>query len=36
MHLGALAISSDFSNLIHILINNEVHDSVGAQPTKGS
>ena len=36
MHLGALAISSDFKNLIHILINNEVHDSVGAQPTKGS
>ena len=36
MHLGALAINADCSNLIHILINNEVHDSVGGQPTKGS
>ena len=36
MHLGALAINADFPNLIHIIINNEVHDSVGGQPTKGS
>jgi len=35
MHTGALAISADCDNLIHILINNEAHDSVGGQPTKG-
>ena len=35
MHLGALAINSDCLNLVHILINNEAHDSVGGQPTKG-
>ena len=35
MHMGALAINADQSNLIHILINNYVHDSVGGQPTKG-
>ena len=36
MHLGALAITADCNNLIHFLINNEVHDSVGGQPTKGA
>lgn len=36
MHLGALAITADCSNLIHFLINNEAHDSVGGQPTKGA
>ena len=35
MHLGAFAINSDQNNLIHILLNNGVHDSVGGQPTKG-
>lgn len=36
MHMGALAISADCDNLIHILINNQAHDSVGGQPTKGA
>lgn len=36
MHAGGLAISADCSNLIHIVINNEAHDSVGGQPTKGN
>ncbi len=36
MHLGAIAITSDCKNLIHFIINNEVHDSVGGQPTKGA
>lgn len=36
MHLGAMAICADCNNLIHFIINNEVHDSVGGQPTKGS
>ena len=36
MHMGALAISSDCDNLMHILINNESHESVGGQPTKGN
>jgi phosphonopyruvate decarboxylase len=35
MHAGALAISADVANLIHIVLNNGVHDSVGGQPTKG-
>lgn len=33
MHTGGLAISGKLDNLIHIVINNGVHDSVGAQPT---
>ena len=36
MHLGALAITADSNNLVHFLINNEAHDSVGGQPTKGA
>ena len=36
MHSGAFAINADCPNLVHILINNGVHDSVGGQPTKGS
>lgn len=32
MHMGSLAINSNF-NIIHIVLNNEVHDSVGGQPT---
>ena len=35
MHSGGLAISSECSNLIHIVLNNAAHDSVGGQPTKG-
>ena len=35
MHTGALAISGRINNLIHIVINNGVHDSVGGQPTMG-
>ena len=31
-----MAISADCQNLVHILINNEAHDSVGGQPTKGN
>lgn len=35
MHAGGLAISADCQNLLHIVLNNEAHDSVGGQPTKG-
>ncbi len=35
MHMGALAINAEQTNLVHILINNFAHDSVGGQPTKG-
>ena len=37
MHMGAMAINgvSGCANLIHIVLNNEVHDSVGGQPTVG-
>ena len=35
MHAGSLAVSADCDNLIHIVINNAAHDSVGGQPTKG-
>jgi phosphonopyruvate decarboxylase len=35
MHTGNLAISADCKNLVHIVINNGAHDSVGGQPTKG-
>ena len=35
MHLGALAIIGDIApkNLIHVLLNNRSHESVGGQPT---
>ncbi|WP_363178156.1 phosphonopyruvate decarboxylase [Vulcanococcus sp.] len=36
MHTGSLAVSADCSNLVHIVLNNEAHDSVGGQPTKGN
>lgn len=36
MHAGALAVNADCCNLIHIVLNNEAHDSVGGQPTKGN
>jgi len=37
MHMGALAIigQSGNTNLVHIVINNGAHDSVGGQPTAG-
>ncbi len=37
MHMGGLALigTSGARNYIHILLNNGVHDSVGAQPTVG-
>jgi phosphonopyruvate decarboxylase len=35
MHMGALAIvgQSQQQNLIHVVLNNGAHDSVGGQPT---
>lgn len=35
MHMGSLAIagSSGLKNLIHVILNNACHDSVGGQPT---
>lgn len=37
MHFGALAVmgQSGLSNLMHVVINNGAHDSVGGQPTAG-
>jgi|TARA_B100001540_G_C15816273_1_gene647664 phosphonopyruvate decarboxylase len=35
MHTGSLGINSKINNLIHIVINNSSHDSVGGQPTLG-
>lgn len=37
MHLGSLAIigQSPASNLVHVVLNNGAHDSVGGQPTVG-
>ena len=37
MHMGALAISGQYrgGNLIHIVLNNGRHDSVGGQPSAG-
>lgn len=37
MHMGALAIigKSGLKNLLHVVINNGAHDSVGGQPTVG-
>ena len=33
MHSGSMAVNALCSNLVHIVINNGVHDSVGGQPT---
>jgi len=33
MHLGALATSAKIKNMIHIVFNNDAHDSVGGQKT---
>ena len=37
MHLGASAVSANLNlpNLIHVLLNNGAHESVGGQPTVG-
>lgn len=37
MHMGSIAVlgQSNAQNLIHIIFNNGVHDSVGGQPTVG-
>jgi phosphonopyruvate decarboxylase len=34
MHAGSLAVSACCPNLIHIVLNNGAHDSVGGQPTR--
>ncbi|HYC58384.1 MAG TPA: phosphonopyruvate decarboxylase [Thermoanaerobaculia bacterium] len=36
MHMGSLTISAACDNLLHVVINNGAHDSVGGQPTKGA
>ncbi len=33
MHMGSLLLSAKQDNLIHVVINNGAHDSVGGQPT---
>jgi phosphonopyruvate decarboxylase len=33
MHLGALTESARQPNLLHVMLNNAAHDSVGGQPT---
>ena len=33
MHLGALATSAKMKNIIHVVFNNDAHDSVGSQKT---
>jgi len=33
MHLGSIARSAAQSNMIHLVLNNQVHDSVGGQST---
>lgn len=33
MHMGSLTVSARQKNLIHVVINNGAHDSVGGQPT---
>ncbi len=36
MHSGSLAMSARCNGLIHVVLNNEAHDSVGGQPTVGN
>lgn len=36
MHLGGLALAARQANLLHLVINNGAHDSVGGQPTLAS
>lgn len=35
MHCGGMAECANTPNLIHVVLNNGAHDSVGGQPTKG-
>ena len=35
MHLGGWTTAADCANLLHVVLNNGAHDSVGGQPTKG-
>jgi phosphonopyruvate decarboxylase len=35
MHMGGLTTSAMASNLIHVVMNNGTHESVGGQPTRG-
>ncbi len=35
MHMGALTTSGTIPNLLHVVINNGGHESVGGQPTQG-
>ena len=35
MHTGSMGISAQMNNFLHIVINNNSHDSVGRQPTLG-
>lgn len=36
MHAGSLAVSACCPNLIHVVLNNGAHDSVGGQPTRAA
>ena len=36
MHTGGMAECARYSNLVHIVLNNGAHDSVGGQPTMAS
>ncbi len=36
MHSGSLAMSARCDGLIHVVLNNHAHDSVGGQPTVGT
>jgi phosphonopyruvate decarboxylase len=35
MHMGGMTTSASLPNLLHIVLNNGTHDSVGGQPTRG-
>jgi phosphonopyruvate decarboxylase len=35
MHMGGMTTSAALPNLLHIVVNNGSHESVGGQPTKG-
>ena len=36
MHSGSLAMGARCAGLVHVVMNNEAHDSVGGQPTVGA
>jgi phosphonopyruvate decarboxylase len=35
MHMGGMTTSATFPNLLHVVMNNGAHESVGGQPTRG-